>query len=478
MRWRQKTPSTGDNCPHIGEQVETKDPRITAFAYDDEKGGWVQCDGASVSRVLDPIALLSERRNFVIPSSESILSRLPDALPLLLSGRVEALDVRQRLIRSAQGHPDASGSLTLADMATQQGLALKTSPALAAALIWIAQGGFGIPGAAFQTKADVAAHWVGRTGFWLDRERASRLKEKEAELDLHDRRYASFIDHIGEDGRVHPSLRACIRTGRWACANPNLQAVPARDGFREQFGAPSGRSLVRLDIRQMELVALAHFLRSRGFGDAMASAIEAGLDLHDKVAASIMGEDLASFQAKKSDPKRQKARKLAKILNFGIPGGMTSPSAFADRCSKEGIDQPSESAFFRYFRQWENAWPDGKAYLRSNGTATYPRILQHLSGRCQHVETPRQASNSFFQGLGADSMSAAAIHFVRRIAAGGDLSEVKLVLAIHDELIFEVPKDKAKEMSETLAQILIKVVSGVLGGLPIEVSSKISKRWD
>ncbi|HSF65357.1 MAG TPA: DNA polymerase I, partial [Paracoccaceae bacterium] len=245
-------------------------------------------------------------------------------------------------------------------------------------------------------------------------------------------------DHINpETGRVHTSYSiAGANTGRLASTDPNLQNIPVRteEGrrIREAFVAPRGRVLVSLDYSQIELRILAHMAEI----PALKQAFRDGHDIHAMTASEMFGVPL--------DQMTPDVRRRAKAINFGVIYGI---SGFGLARNLRIPRAEAQGFIDRYFERF----PGIRAYMDATvGFAKDKGYVQTLFGR--KIHTPdinakgpgagfarRAAINAPIQGTAADVIRRAMI----RMPAAIDGLDAKMLLQVHDELLFEVAEDQA-----------------------------------
>ena len=260
-------------------------------------------------------------------------------------------------------------------------------------------------------------------------------------------------------GRIHTSFhQTATATGRLSSSEPNLQNIPTRTEIggriRAAFVAPTGSSLLAADYSQIELRLLAHFSED----ERLIEAFHAGLDLHRLTASVVFG--LPEEQVP------DQLRNAAKRINFGILYGI-SPFGLAREL---GIPQSEAKGYIdRFF----SAYPGAKGYIdrmieqaAETGYAETilgrRRALRHLTSRnvAQRNFDRRNAINTPIQGSAADLIKLAMIEIDRWIEDGH--AAVKMILQIHDELVFEVEE-------ESLAEATAAIVERMEGVLPLRV---------
>ena len=257
-------------------------------------------------------------------------------------------------------------------------------------------------------------------------------------------------------------LHTGTATGRLSSHSPNLQNIPARGSLardvRNCFVAQDENMLISLDYSQIELRLLAHFSAD----PALIAAFKADEDIHARTAISIFGDSEPSHRA------------VAKSINFGLIYGMGS-----SRLAKNlGISTKEAKEYIeRYFASFSTI----KSYLASIKTQAREhgciftllgrqRVFDFNSaGPREQALYEREAVNSVFQGSAADIIKLA----MNAIYPLLDENH-KMILQIHDELIFEVAKSEAEIFAKKVANIMENVVSL---NVPLKVNYAIAKSW-
>jgi DNA polymerase I len=255
-------------------------------------------------------------------------------------------------------------------------------------------------------------------------------------------------------GRVHTSYGQAIAvTGRLSSSDPNLQNIPIRtpEGrrIREAFIAPAGGHIVSADYSQIELRIMAHISNDEG----LLAAFNAGEDVHRATASEVFGVPLAEVTPDQ--------RRTAKVINFGLIYGM---SAFG-LASNLNIERDAARLYIdRYFTRY----PGVARYMeRTRAEAKRQGYVETVFGRrlwLPEINSPngprrgaaeRAAINAPMQGTAADLIKLAmiAVHgWLKR-----DALKSRLVMQVHDELVFEVPDDEL----ETVRREVPKLMAGV-----------------
>lgn len=301
----------------------------------------------------------------------------------------------------------------------------------------------------------------------------------------------------GYERPICPRWNVLVETGRTSCSKPNFQNVPRLFGIREAIVPREGFVFIRADYAQSELVSLASVCLSLVGWSKMADALIRGFDLHLMLAASIVGTNydraLALFTEYKQGKREkqhkaiQEARQIAKVANFGFPGGLGARSFVAyyhgfmrDNPSLPSIDEAKAE---RLKAAWRKTWPEMRDYFEIVGdlTADYgpKRIVQDGTGRVRGDVTFTEAANGLFQGKTADGAKDAVFDVSRAcyVDRSSALYGSRPVLFIHDELVLESPEDCAAEAAEELAARMIERMSAHVPGLPVKCEPAIMRRW-
>lgn len=273
-------------------------------------------------------------------------------------------------------------------------------------------------------------------------------------------------------GRVHCSLhQAVAATGRLSSSDPNLQNIPIRTATGREIRSAflPGRDdwlLLSADYSQIELRVLAHYSEDAG----MLTAFAAGEDIHTRVAAEVYGVAQAEVT--------REQRRAAKAVNFGIVYGQ-SPFGLAKSL---GISQDEAAEFIdRYFARYAGVERFMSGVLVDCARDGYVstilgrrraiRGVRVGAGRQRNL-AERTAINTVIQGSAADLIKLAMIGVHRRLRA--ELPEARMLLQIHDELLFETPP----EHREALTQLVRDEMSGVLTlRVPLQVDVKTGRNW-
>lgn len=251
-------------------------------------------------------------------------------------------------------------------------------------------------------------------------------------------------------GRIHTTYHQLVTaTGRLASQNPNLQNIPVRTDvgrqIRKAFPAPPGKCLICADYSQIELRILAHLSND----PALIAAFESDEDIHTAVAAQVFHTPL--------DQVTREQRNNAKTINFGIIYGVT-PYGLSRRI--EGMDVPTATALISDYKNRfkgidtflneciQKAMQDGYVTTIMGRRRSIPEV--HSGNPHQRALGERLAINSVVQGSAADLIKIAMVEVARRIDE--EKLPLKMLLQIHDELVFEAPADRAGELSQLICR--------------------------
>ena len=273
-------------------------------------------------------------------------------------------------------------------------------------------------------------------------------------------------------GRVHTNFsQATAVTGRLASSDPNLQNIPVRteEGrrIREAFVAANGCKLLSADYSQIELRIMAHIAEDEN----LLAAFREGKDVHQATAAEIFGVPL--------DEVNSEQRRYAKVINFGLIYGM---SAFG-LAGNLGIER---AAAQNYIAKYFDRYPGVAQYMertrleaRENGYVEtvfgrrlwLPEIKGSNGPRRQGAE--RAAINAPMQGTAADLIKLAMIAVEDWLEQ--EKLKTKLLLQVHDELVFDVPFDEIDRLQAKLPDLMCNVAQLKV---PLVVSIGIGDNWE
>jgi len=273
-------------------------------------------------------------------------------------------------------------------------------------------------------------------------------------------------------GRVHTSYhQAVTATGRLSSSDPNLQNIPIRteEGrrIRQAFIAPPGYRIVAADYSQIELRIMAHLSADAG----LLRAFKDGLDVHRATAAEVFDVKLAEVSGDQ--------RRKAKAINFGLIYGMSAFGLARQlHLGRNEAQQYIERYFERYpgVRQYmddtrERARELGYVETLFGRRLYLPEINARNKMRAQAAE--RTAINAPMQGTAADIIKRAMLVVDAWLRTGE--ADARMIMQVHDELVFEVAVDQVAEASDTLCSLM----SGAAElAVPLLVEAGSGENWD
>ncbi len=299
----------------------------------------------------------------------------------------------------------------------------------------------------------------------------------------------TYVDSLplltDKDGRIHTSfIQTGTATGRLSSRDPNLQNIPIKDEegrrIRSAFIAPPEKVLLSADYSQIELVVLAHFSED----PALLEAFQSGADIHRRTAALIF--NIADENVNSEE------RRVAKTINFGVMYGM---SAF--RLARE-LDIPQTEArtfierYFATYKGVQEYMDDLIAKTYKLGWATTllgrrrPIPAIRSKNKTERAAAERVAINTPIQGSAADIVKLAMLR-MDKLLRKGEPKEIfggqkppnsektpRLLLQVHDELIYEVPEEIGPTFGLFLQKEMEKVVSLKV---PLRAHIEIGKQW-
>jgi DNA polymerase-1 len=273
-------------------------------------------------------------------------------------------------------------------------------------------------------------------------------------------------------GRVHTSYhQAVTATGRLSSTDPNLQNIPVRNDegrrIRQAFIAPEDYVILSADYSQIELRIMAHLSRDKG----LLSAFAEGKDIHRATAAEVFGLPLESVTGEQ--------RRSAKAINFGLIYGM---SAFGLSRQLNIPRKESQKYMDLYFERY----PGVLEYMeRTRAQAKDRGYVETLDGRrlylpdinssngARRAGAERAAINAPMQGTAADIIKRAMIAVDAWLET--DKPRVKMIMQVHDELVFEVHKDDVEAVSKKVHELM---ESSMKLDVPLLVEVGSGKNWD
>lgn len=274
-----------------------------------------------------------------------------------------------------------------------------------------------------------------------------------------------------KDGRLHTSFKQTVAsTGRLSSASPNLQNIPTRSAegreIRQAFEAEKGYKLLGLDYSQIELRLAAHLSKD----PQMIKAFLNKEDIHSATAAAINSVNMSELS--------KEMRQAAKATNFGIiygqgPHGLSQAAGISYAEARTFIDR-----YFEIYPMIKKMMDNNISEAIKNGYAetifNRRRPLPELESPLMQVKKSgeRMAINMPIQGSAADMIKKAMIDIDQVIE--NKETEIRLLLQIHDELIFEVRSDKLEKYQTIISQLMSEVI---ILSVPIIVDVKSGDNW-
>ncbi|WP_455476090.1 DNA polymerase I [Bartonella sp. B17] len=319
-----------------------------------------------------------------------------------------------------------------------------------------------------QTLEELAAEGYALPRKIIDWRQLTKLKSTYADA------LPSYISP--KTGRIHTNYSlATTSTGRLSSSEPNLQNIPIRtiEGrkIRTAFVAPKGHVLLSADYSQIELRILAHIADITALKEAFAK----GQDIHAITASQMFG---VAIEGMHSDIRRR-----AKAINFGIIYGI---SAFG-LANQLGLSRQDAGRYIQlYFERFpgiKDYMEKTKAFARQNG------YVETIFGRRVHYPeikatnpqirafSERAAINAPIQGSAADIIRRAMIQM--EAALEKEKLSAKMLLQVHDELIFEVPKDESEKTITLVKKVMENATMPALSlSVPLEVKAMVAQNWN
>lgn len=325
---------------------------------------------------------------------------------------------------------------------------------------------------AWSTNADVlddlAAHGVEIAEKVLEWRQIAKLKSTYAD--------ALVTSIHPESGRVHTSFSMVgASTGRLSSSDPNLQNIPIRTAegrqIRTAFVPEDGAVLISADYSQIELRLVAHIANEA----SMIAAFNDGVDIHAQTASEVFGVPL--------DDMTSETRRRAKAINFGIIYGISGFGLARQLGIKQGEAKSYIDAYFERFPGIKQYMSDMKLQAREDG------YVETLFGRRLYIQgitssngaqrgfAERQAINAPIQGTAADIIKQAMVRMPAAIKASG--LPLRMLLQVHDELIFECPKSDADAAIAMIRQVMEDAAKPALDlNVPLIAEASQGASWD
>ncbi len=326
-------------------------------------------------------------------------------------------------------------------------------------------------------------------------QRSTKESELEKLLDVHPivkevMRYrelgkllGTYIDTIPtmvkDDGRLHTTfLQAGSVTGRMASKDPGIQNIPIRTeegrAIRKAFVSEEGYTLVSIDYSQIELRIAAML----SLDASLIEIFRNGEDVHRGVASRV-------FHVAEADVTVD-MRRAAKVINFGILYGM-GVNALRTNLGETTTREESQeflNAYFNTFTRLAEYLEETKVYARVHGfTRTFFGRKRHFPGinsslPFMRAQAERMALNAPIQGTSADIIRIAMVRIAEDLKKRGKENDVRMLIQVHDELVFEIKNELLKEEVSRLVHAMESVLSPEeTAGVPLLAEVKVGKNW-
>lgn len=280
----------------------------------------------------------------------------------------------------------------------------------------------------------------------------------------------SLVQQISpKTGRLHTTFdQKGTITGRLASSQPNLQNIPVKSAngreIRSAFCAPEGKSLVFFDYSQIELRLMAHMSQD----PVLLQSYLAGADIHRQTAMLVLG-----LEDHEIGPEH---RQIAKTVNFGLLYGMSAYGLSEQLQISPKKAQQFIDIYFERFPRIKDYMQSMRDFAKEHGYVTtltgrkIPIKVEARRGGSEHAW--RAAINGPLQGTASDLIKKAMIDLQPLLK---EIPGTKMLLQVHDELIFECDADKAILLIERVKKVMQEAMRF---DVPIIVESKIAQRWE
>ncbi len=324
----------------------------------------------------------------------------------------------------------------------------------------------------------------GKTGLSTDADQLRKIRHLHPVVEkIEDHRELSKLKNtytdalpklIAGDGRIHASFnQASTATGRLSSSNPNLQNIPKKGRFagriRQAFVSEKGMVLVSADYSQIDLRCASHLSED----ERMIDIFQKNKDIHRATAGWV--NDI------KEEEVSEKQRSEAKALNFGVLYGMGIYGFMRDSgVSRERAEFFIEQ-YMKKFSGLKRYLDETKKFALENGFVETElgrrRYIQNIASRNFHLRSmaERMAINLPIQGLSADIVKLAMVKVEEQILRDYAFDKARLILQIHDELVFEVKEGLAEEFGKKVKAVM----EGVYAlKVPLVVDVEMGENWN
>ncbi|HMV67404.1 MAG TPA: DNA polymerase, partial [Myxococcota bacterium] len=278
--------------------------------------------------------------------------------------------------------------------------------------------------------------------------------------------------YIAADGRIHSTFQQEVAaTGRLSSIDPNLQNIPVRSfegrRIRECFVPDPGHVFLSADYSQVELRVLAHFTRD----PVLMAGFAGGEDIHRRTAMEVFGvpEEQVTIEL----------RSAAKAINFGLIYGMSAFRLAGDLAIPQADAQRYMDEYFARMPAVKGWIEETKVHARANGWVEtlfgrrrlIPEI--HAAAYNDRMGAEREAVNTCIQGTAADIIKLAMLRV--RAALGERRLATRMLLQVHDELLFEVPEAEVEAATALVAEEM-RAAADLM--VPLVVNTAIGRTWN
>ncbi|MDE6224139.1 MAG: DNA polymerase I [Alphaproteobacteria bacterium] len=276
---------------------------------------------------------------------------------------------------------------------------------------------------------------------------------------------------LPRDGRVHTNYFECgTSTGRLSSNNPNLQNIPIRTDLgkdiRKTFIASNGFKLLSADYSQIELRVMADFADVKNLKQAFLDNV----DIHTRTASQVFGIPETELD---SDTRRK-----AKAINFGIIYGISSFGLANQLNISQGEAKAYIDNYFKNFPEIQKYMEETKDFAHQNG---YIKTAMGRKSFIANINNPRlkayaerAAINAPIQGTAADILKMAMIKIQNTLREQNLTDDIRMLLQVHDELVFEVRDDKIEYASKLIKDTMENIVKL---SVPLVVEIGIAQNW-
>jgi len=262
-----------------------------------------------------------------------------------------------------------------------------------------------------------------------------------------------------------------------------------QEGVRECFVPRDGFVLASIDFGQLELCCWAQVCIDLDCGSALADALNSGVDVHALLGSRLFGVEYEWVVAnKKKDHRAAEIRQAGKPYSFGLPGGMGAKGIVKYAKASYGVIV-TELEAKGHIEKWKSLWPEQEKFFRfirnCVGPAEEGAIVQVRSWRRRGGASYTSAANTTFQGLASDMFKESGYEVLRCCDLGEDSEGRKypvlrgsfIVNEIHDELVMELPIDRASEAAAAVVEIMERVGKKWCPDVPPKAEPALMERW-